>query len=84
MRVVSGRFVVLVDVGKVYANVNNGGGAMVWQRARWFGVGGSVDICIAVKTYLLARVLVWCGARSNSAARTVVRRGARAGNLHGA
>ena len=60
------------------------GGAMVWQRARWFGVGGCVDICIAVKTYLLARVLVWCGARSYSAARAVVRRGARAGNLHGA
>ena len=57
---------------------------MVWQRARWFGVGGCVDICIAVKTYLLARVVVWCGARLYSAARAVVRRGARAGNLHGA
>ena len=63
MRVVSGRFVVLVDVGKVYAHVHTAhdgveGGTMVWKRARWFGMGGCVDICIAVKTYLLARVLV--------------------------
>ena len=63
MRVVSGRFVVLVDVGKVYAHVHTAhdgveGGTMVWKRARWFGVGGCVDICIAVKRYLLARVLV--------------------------
>ena len=74
-----------MDVGKVYADVHAAhagmeGGAMVWQRARWFDVGGCVDICIAVKTYLLGRAGLVRRARSYGAARAVVRRGARAGH----
>ena len=54
------------------------GGAMVWQRARWFGVRGVVAKSVEAVEHGRERHM-WWGACWFGAARALVRRGARGG-----